>query len=121
MNEKNRLKILVGVLCVVLVLLTSVVALILDSQSPNPVFGIFQTEPIASTEEPQNSTETTEGSSQETEIPVSTEELRFLCSCWLSPQRTTSPTGSSKTSHRISRRARSRISCNWLCRPGTAC
>ena len=74
MNEKNRLKILVGVLCVVLVLLTSVVALILDSQSPNPVFGIFQTEPIASTEEPQNSTETTEGSSQETEIPVSTEE-----------------------------------------------
>ena len=87
MNEKNRLKILVGVLCVVLVLLTSVVALILDSQSPNPIIGIFKTEPTASTEEPQNPTETTEGSSQETEIPVSTEE----------PQNTTETTeGSSQ-------------------------
>jgi hypothetical protein len=73
MNEKKRFKILVGALCVVLVLLTSVVALILDSQSPNPVFGIFQTEPTASTEEPQSTTETTEGSSQEPETPVSTE------------------------------------------------
>ena len=74
MNEKNRLKILIGVLCVVLVLLAAVVALILDSQSPNPILGIFQTEPTTSVEEPQLPTEYTGEDIQETEIPDPTEE-----------------------------------------------
>lgn len=69
MNEKNRLKILVGVLCVVLVLLVTLVALTLDSQSPDPIFGIFQTEPTASTEEPQIPTDNAGESIQETENP----------------------------------------------------
>ena len=84
MNEKNRLKILVGMLCVVLLFLAAVVALMLDSQSPNPVFGIFQTEPITSTEDIKNPTETTKDtqnpsesndeSFQEPEVPDPTEE-----------------------------------------------
>ena len=69
MNERNRLKILIGVLCVVLVLLVTLVALTLDSQSPDPIFGIFQTEPTASTEEPQIPTDNAGESIQETENP----------------------------------------------------
>ena len=74
MNEKNRLKILAGALCVVLLILAAVVALVLDSQSPDPIFGIFQTEPTASTEDTQNPAETTDGPSKEPEIPDATEE-----------------------------------------------
>lgn len=71
MNEKNRLKILVGVLCVVLLILAAVVALMLDSRSPDPIFGMFQTEPTTDTQDP---TETTGGSSQGPENPDPTEE-----------------------------------------------
>ena len=49
MNEKKRLKILVGVLCIVLVLLATLVAVILDSRSPDPILGIFQTDPTETT------------------------------------------------------------------------
>ena len=73
MNEKNRLKILVGVLCFVLLILVVWAALILDSQSPDPIFGIFQTEPTTSTEDTQNPTDTT-GSFREPEIPTPSEE-----------------------------------------------
>lgn len=74
MNEKNRFKILIGALCVVLLILAAAVALILDSQSPDPIFGIFQTEPTTSTEETQLPTEATGGSSQETEMPDPSDE-----------------------------------------------
>ena len=77
MNEKNRFKILIGVLCVVLLALVAVVALLLDSQSPDPVLGIFETEPPTSLEEPQDPTEPT-GEVQETEIPEPTEEQPTL-------------------------------------------
>lgn len=60
MKEKSGLKPVIGILCIVLVLLAAVVAVILDSQSPDPIFGIFQTEPTAPTED-------TGGSFQETE------------------------------------------------------
>jgi len=73
-NEKNRLKILVGVLCAVLLILAAVVALILDSRSPDPIFGIFQTEPSTSTEDTQDPTDSTGGPSQGTETPGPTEE-----------------------------------------------
>jgi hypothetical protein len=73
-NEKNRLKILVGVLCVVLLILAAVVALMLDSRSPDPIFGIFQTEPTTSTEDTQDPTDSTSGPSQGTETPDPTEE-----------------------------------------------
>ena len=91
MNEKKRLKILVGVLCIVLVLLAVVVALILDSQSPDPIWGIFQPEQTTSTEESQYSTdpgassatteksenpaEETQDSSQKTETSGTPNEL----------------------------------------------
>lgn len=74
MNEKNRLKILVGVLCVVLLILAAVVALMLDSRSPDPIFGIFQTESTTSTEDTQDPTDSTGGPSQGTETPDPTEE-----------------------------------------------
>lgn len=74
MNKKNHFKILAGALCVVLLILAAVVALVLDSQSPDPIFGIFQTEPTASTEDTQNPAETTDGPSKEPEIPDATEE-----------------------------------------------
>lgn len=69
MNKKNYLKSLVGVLCIVLVLLVAVVAVILDSQSPDPILGIFQTEP-PSTENTKDPTDDPNGSSQETEAPT---------------------------------------------------
>ena len=56
MNEKNHFKILAGVLCIALLALAALVALVLDSRSPNPIFGIFQTEPTATTEETQDPT-----------------------------------------------------------------
>ena len=74
MNEKNRLKILVSVLCVVLLILAAVVALMLDSRSPDPIFGIFQTEPTTSTEDTQDPTDSTDGPSRGTETPDPTEE-----------------------------------------------
>ncbi len=74
MNEKKSLKILIGIFCVVLLVLAIVVALMLDSQSPDPIFGVFQTEPTATTEDIQDPEETTEGSSQKTETPDPTEE-----------------------------------------------
>ena len=74
MNEKNRLKILVGVLCVLLVLLVTLAALMLDSQLPDPIFGIFQTDPTTATEEPQIPTDDTGDSIRETQIPTASEE-----------------------------------------------
>lgn len=51
MKQKNTLKILLGVLCVALLLLVGIVAVILDSRSPDPILGIFRPQPTASTEE----------------------------------------------------------------------
>ena len=42
MNERSIVKILTGALCAVLVISAAVVALVLDSQSPDPIFGIFK-------------------------------------------------------------------------------
>lgn len=58
MNRKNHVKILIGALCVVLLILAAVAALILDSRSPDPILGIFQTDPTTPpTTEPQEPTE----------------------------------------------------------------
>lgn len=78
MNRRKRLKTLVGVLCAVTVILAAVVALILDSKSPDPIFGIFQDETITSAEEQQNSTETNGGSPQGEETSDSTKEQQAL-------------------------------------------
>ena len=48
MNEKKRFQILIGVLCAALILLAVLVALVLDSQSPDPIFGIFQSSAVLS-------------------------------------------------------------------------
>lgn len=64
MNKRNRLKILIGVLCIVLVLLVILVALMLDSQSPDPIFGIFQPKPTTATEASQNPTENPDASNK---------------------------------------------------------
>ena len=47
--KKNKLPgILIGALCIVVLPLVAALALFLDSLSPNPIFGIFQTEPTES-------------------------------------------------------------------------
>ena len=74
MNEKKRLKILIGALCAVLVFLVIGLALLLDSQSPDPVFGVFQTEPAAPGEATQNPTDPTGEASQETKKPDTTKD-----------------------------------------------
>jgi hypothetical protein len=68
-KENNRFKPLIGVLCIALVLLAAAVAVMLDSRSPDPILGIFQTEP-APTEGTTAPTETTEG----TEAPTDPSE-----------------------------------------------
>ena len=42
MNERSGVKILTGVLCALLVISAAAVALVLDSRSPDPIFGFFQ-------------------------------------------------------------------------------
>lgn len=57
MNMKNLTKVVIGLLCVALLVLVIGVALFLDSRSPDPILGIFQTEPTgseASTTVPEN-------------------------------------------------------------------
>ena len=55
-KKKHPMKAVIGILCVLLLVLVAAVALMLDSQSPNPIFGIFQTEPTNPTEETTNPT-----------------------------------------------------------------
>ena len=75
MNKKNRLKILIGAIGVVLVIviLVTVAVLILDRPSSDPGTdpgtGDFQTTPTGSTEEPQTPTTSTDDPSQETDPP----------------------------------------------------
>ncbi len=57
MNEKNGLKPVIGILCVVFVLLAATVAVILDSQSPNPILRIFRTELTEETQSDEDPTE----------------------------------------------------------------
>lgn len=45
MNQKNLVKWAIGILCVLILILAVVVAVILDSRMPEPILGIFQTEP----------------------------------------------------------------------------
>ena len=59
MKKKNHLKPLIGILCIVLVALAAMVAMMLDSRSPEPILGIFQTEPTATTQEDPEPTEGT--------------------------------------------------------------
>ena len=66
MNKKKLRKILIGVLCVALVVFAAVVALFLDSQSPDPIIGIFQTDPADTPPGPQDSASDTIPSSPET-------------------------------------------------------
>lgn len=45
MNKKKPFRALVGIVCVLVVVLLAGIAIILDSRSPNPILGIFRTEP----------------------------------------------------------------------------
>ena len=55
MNEGNRLKILIGLLCVVLVLVVLVVAIALDGRPLEPIMGILQPQPTQEVTEPEQS------------------------------------------------------------------
>ena len=57
MKKKNPLKTTVGILCLILLILAATVAVILDSQSPNPILGIFQSETTAPTGETEGGAE----------------------------------------------------------------
>ena len=67
MKTKNLFKSLLGVLCIVLLILAAAVAVYLDSQSPDPILGIFQTEP---TEESYAPTEETQAPTQDSQSPT---------------------------------------------------
>lgn len=54
MREKQPIRWLIGALCVVVLVAAVIVALILDSRSPDPIFGIFKPQP--DTSEQDNST-----------------------------------------------------------------
>ena len=62
MIKKNPAKLIIGLLCVLVLLLAVVVAVILDSQSPDPILGVFQTEPDTQppTEETTDATQPSE-------------------------------------------------------------
>lgn len=51
MIKRNPFKILIGIVCILVLVFAAVVALVLDSRSPDPVFGIFRPETTAETEE----------------------------------------------------------------------
>ena len=54
MKKKNPIKPLIGVLCILVLILAAAVAVFLDSRSPDPVLGIFQTRPTGSAEETED-------------------------------------------------------------------
>ena len=56
MKKDNRTKVFIGIVCALVLILVAAVAVFLDSRSPNPIFGIFQTEPTDTTEETQEPT-----------------------------------------------------------------
>ena len=41
MKQAKVVKPLIGVVCIIVLILVAVIALVLDSQSPDPIFGIF--------------------------------------------------------------------------------
>ena len=61
MKKRHPIKPLIGIACVVVLLLVAVVAIVLDSRSPDPILGIFQTE---STTEQTTPNEDNSGSAQ---------------------------------------------------------
>ena len=69
MNRKNRLAILIGVVCLAIVLLAIVLAVILDGRSPDPNRNAYQTEPT------ENSTEGPETPSQGQTTPSAPDQL----------------------------------------------
>ena len=50
-KKRNPAKLLIGILCIALLLLVGTVAVFLDSQSPDPILPIFQTDPTEATED----------------------------------------------------------------------
>lgn len=69
MIKRNPAKWLIGILCVVVLLFAVAVAVILDSRSPDPILGIFQTDP------PETTVETTEPTQPAEEQLTPPEEL----------------------------------------------
>lgn len=65
MKERNALKPLIGILCVLILIVAVVVALILDSRSPDPILGIFQPKPTTSSEETAGTAPATEPSEEQ--------------------------------------------------------
>lgn len=54
MKKKSVIKPLIGVLCILVLILAAAVAVFLDSRSPDPILGIFQTRPTGSNEETED-------------------------------------------------------------------
>ncbi len=65
MNERSGVKILTGVLCALLVISAAVVALVLDSQSPDPIFGFFKPDIV----DPNNQIDPDEPLAPPTDLP----------------------------------------------------
>ncbi len=92
MKDKKIFGVLVGLCCILILIFAVVVALILDSRSPDPVLGIFRTEPATidagETELPSEDTEDTKETSAGTTEPTGDSKDPA--------QGTTEPTGESK-------------------------
>ncbi len=71
MKNRKPIKLAVGLLCILILLIAVAVAITLDSRSPDPIFGIFQTEPPTL---PQESIVPTEGIVNPTESTVQSTE-----------------------------------------------
>ncbi len=74
MNEKNRLKICIGALCIVALILAVVAAVALGKKSPKDLSDIHQTKPTITTGNQQDSTKIDGDSSPETEITFPTNQ-----------------------------------------------
>ena len=69
MKKKNPTKLTIGLLCVLLLLLVGAVAVFLDSQSPDPILPIFQTDPTETTESTLGDDDTTDPTEEQLTPP----------------------------------------------------
>ena len=73
--KKSPLKPLIGVLFIALLVVAGVIAIILDSRSPNPILGIFHKDPPATTAPAEDPTEPSDDTNSSDEPNLPPEEL----------------------------------------------
>lgn len=69
-KKMHPVMVIVGTICVLILVVAAMVAVILDSRSPNPILGIFRTEPTETTGDTQAPTDGTAEVPEETKAPT---------------------------------------------------